>query len=169
MTTEPSAPSPPPASSAAARAHRALEAQIGGDTRYSDWLELTQDRVDTFAAATSDHQFIHVDPERAARTRFGGTIAHGFLTLALLVHLATTVPDDVSGMDGLEMEVNVGLSKVRFIRPVPVGSRIRLGVDMQKAILTGNTVSQVRKMSILIEGEDRPALVAEWTGQAVFA
>src|SRR6187200_539133 len=101
-----------------------LKELIGQEIGVSDWLEITQERVNQFADATGDHQYIHVDPERAAQTFFGGTIAHGYLTLSLIPHLSSTrqgVKIDLGG----KMGVNYGLNKVRFTSPVPVGKRIR--------------------------------------------
>jgi acyl dehydratase len=99
-----------------------LRAVVGEEVGVTDWMEITQDRVDGFAAATDDHQWIHVDRERAAMSSFGGTIAHGFLTLSLTVALTDEVPLDVGSP---LMGINYGLEKVRFPAPVPVGSRIR--------------------------------------------
>ena len=99
-----------------------IKALAGTDLGASDWLEITQERVNTFADATDDHQWIHVDPERAAQGPFGATIAHGYLTLSLLIPLFTSC----STIEGVAMSVNYGLDKVRFPAPVPVGSKIRL-------------------------------------------
>jgi acyl dehydratase len=125
----------------------------------SDWLEVTQERINQFADSTLDHQFIHVDAERAAATPFGGTIAHGFLTLSLLVHLNSQhalVPE------GVKMVVNYGSDKVRFLSPVRVGSRIR----SQQKILDvshrgGNNWLVKIEVSVDIEGGNKPALLAE--------
>jgi len=102
----------------------ALRAAVGEHAGYSDWHEITQEQIDLFAQATGDHQWIHVDPERAAAGPFGTTIAHGFLTLSLISMLAR----QVSRVDGVAMVVNYGLNRVRFPAPVPVGSRVRAGV-----------------------------------------
>ncbi len=146
-----------------------MTVQIGKEAAVGEWFEVTQDRVNDFADATLDHQFIHVDPERAAQTPFGGPIAHGFLTLSLLVHLQTTIPDDLPAFDGLLMGVNYGFNKVRFISPVPVGSRIRATAKTIEVTLKDNAVDQVRTMTIEIEGQDKPALVADWIARLVFA
>ncbi len=125
----------------------------------SEWLEIDQSRIDAFADATEDHQFIHIDPERAAQTPFGGTIAHGFLTLSLLPRLlrdVSVVPADTV------MAVNYGLDKLRFLQPVRAGSRVRVhmritGVrEKERARIVVKTEVEVE-----IEGEDKPALVAE--------
>ncbi len=98
-----------------------LQDLVGTELGASDWWEITQDRVNAFADATDDHQFIHVDPEAAGKTPFGGTIAHGFLTLSLTVPMGASVPMDVGEPT---MAINYGLDKVRFPAPVPVGSRM---------------------------------------------
>ena len=153
----------------AEKAYEAMTAEIGKDAKIGEWFEVTQERINDFADATLDHQFIHVDPERAAQTPFGGPIAHGFLTLSLLVHLSTTIPNDLPKLDGLLMGVNYGLNKVRFINPVPAGARIRATAEVSDVTLKGNAVDQIRTMTVEIEGQDKPALIAEWIGRSVFA
>ena len=150
-------------------AFEAMQAQIGNAPVAGDWFELTQERINDFADATLDHQFIHVDPERAAQTPFGGTIAHGFLTLSMLVHLSTSIPNDLPPLEGVLMGVNYGLNKVRFINPVPAGSRIRATAQPTEVVLKGNAVDQTRTMTVEIEGHEKPALIAEWIGRTVFA
>jgi len=147
----------------------AMSATIGNDPVAGDWFELSQERINDFADATLDHQFIHIDPERAAQTPFGGTIAHGFLTLSMLVHLSTTIPNDLPPMEGVLMGVNYGMNKVRFINPVPAGSRVRATATTSEVVLKGNAVDQTRVMTVEIEGQDKPALIAEWIGRTVFA
>lgn len=129
----------------------------GDDLGYSDWLLIDQERVNAFADATGDHQFIHVDPERAAKTPFGGTIAHGYLTLSLLPVLS----DELYAFDGFTMGVNYGANKLRFLAPVKVGSRIRLGSQVLDVVPGGAGVQMVLKMTVEIEGSDKPALIAE--------
>ena len=153
----------------AEKAYEAMKAEIGKDAKIGEWFEVTQERINDFADATLDHQFIHVDPERAAQTPFGGPIAHGFLTLSLLVHLSTTIPNDLPKLDGLLMGVNYGLNKVCFINPVPAGARIRATAEVSDVTLKGNAVDQIRTMTVEIEGQDKPALIAEWIGRSVFA
>jgi acyl dehydratase len=129
-------------------------------------IEITQDRIDLFAEATGDHQWIHVDPERAAAGPFGGTIAHGYLTLSLgpeLLH-------DVLTWENTRMGVNYGLNKVRFPAPVPVGSRIRLGAVIRQAEDLGGGGVQVRlELTFEIEGGTKPACVAELLLRYFFA
>ncbi len=146
-----------------------MQGLIGQDPVAGDWFDLTQERINDFADATLDHQFIHLDPEKAAQTPFGGTIAHGFLTLSMLVHLSTSIPSDFTNLKGVLMGVNYGMNKVRFINPVPSGSRIRATAATVNVELKGNAVDQTRAMTIEIEGADKPALIAEWIGRTVFA
>ena len=122
-------------------------------------MTVDQSRVDTFADATDDHQWIHVDPEKAKDGPFGGPIAHGFLTLSLLPELIS----QVYRIDGTKMGVNYGLNKVRFTAPVPVGSKIRGVVDLAEvADVKGGAVQVTSRVTVEIEGSERPALVAEW-------
>ena len=144
----------------------------GNESATGDWMDIDQEIVDKFADVTHDHQFIHVDPERAKATPFGGPIAHGFLTLSLLTHLgASANPEspDPARFDGVVMGVNYGFDKVRFINPVRVGSRIRVHSLLSKVELKGNAIQQTRTMSIEIEGQEKPALVADWITRAVYA
>ncbi|MCC9203539.1 MaoC family dehydratase [Arthrobacter sp. zg-Y769] len=133
-----------------------LEAAVG-QAETSEWVLIDQDRVNRFADATDDHQWIHVDPERAAKGPFGGTIAHGYLSLALLPALA-------SGrfrVDGTVMGVNYGLDRVRFPHPVPVGSRVRARSELASVETTAQGVRVKLLVTIEIEGVDKPACVAE--------
>ncbi|MEE4350935.1 MAG: MaoC family dehydratase [Pacificimonas sp.] len=132
----------------------------GKDIGTSDWFEVTQDVIDKFADATGDHQFIHVDPERAAQTPFGSTIAHGFLTLSLMPVLAYSVLPPV---EGTKMGVNYGANKIRLMAPVKSGKRIRANFKVQEAKERGKGILQaVYDVTVEIEGEDKPALKAEW-------
>ena len=134
-----------------------LKALAGADLGHTDWLQVTQDRVNTFADATDDHQWIHVDPERAATGPFGGVIAHGYLTLSLLILLFGELLD----IAGVRMSVNYGLEKVRFPSPVPVGAKIRLkGQVVSVDEVAGNGVQMVVDFTVEIEGSDKPACVA---------
>ena len=153
----------------AQKAYDQMTATIGNDPVASEWFELDQDRINAFADATLDHQFIHIDPERAAQTPFGGPIAHGFLTLSMLVHLSTTIPSDDVKLEGVLMGVNYGMNKVRFINPVPAGSRVRATQVTKEVELKGNAVDATRTMTVEIEGQDKPALIAEWIGRTVFS
>ncbi len=155
----------------AQRAYEAMQGTVGSDPVAGEWFEITQERINDFADATIDHQFIHVDIERASQTPFGGTIAHGFLTLSMLVHLSTTIPIEESYADigGVLMGINYGLNKVRFINPVPAGSRVRATSQAVDVALKGNSVDLTRKMIVEIEGQEKPALIAEWIGRTVFS
>ncbi|GEL17247.1 MaoC family dehydratase [Pseudonocardia asaccharolytica] len=129
----------------------------GKDLGQTDWREITQDRVNTFADATDDHQWIHVDEARAKDGPFGGTIAHGYLTLSLLIPLFGELLD----VRGVTMSLNYGLEKVRFPSPVRVGDKIRLiGKVESVSEVAGNGVQMVLDFTIEIEGSDKPACVA---------
>ncbi|WP_104101281.1 MaoC family dehydratase [Arthrobacter sp. 08Y14] len=141
-----------------------LEAAVG-QRETSDWITIDQDRINRFADATDDHQWIHTDPERAAAGPFGSTIAHGFLVLSLLPALAA---DRVS-VDGTVMGINYGLDRVRFPHPVPVNSRVRAVSELSKVETTGQGVRVVTAVTIELEGADKPAAVAEWITLYVLA
>jgi acyl dehydratase len=147
-----------------------LNAAIGETEGTSDWLEVTQERINEFADVTEDHQFIHVDPEKAAAmSPWGVTIAHGFLTLSLLVKLSETIKQPMDRFDGLVMGVNYGFEKIRFIQAVKVNSRIRCTSVLSGAELKDpNTLHTIRTMTVEIEGESKPALVAEWITRLVY-
>ena len=123
----------------------------------TDWLEVTQDRVNLFADATDDHQWIHVDPERAANGPFGGTIAHGLLTLSLLPHFT----HQLYTVDNIAMAINYGYNKVRFITPVRVGSKIRARAEIAKVDQLEGAVQATVTVTVEIDGSDKPAAVAE--------
>ena len=142
-----------------------LLAQQGRHRGWSEWLRVDQQRVDAFADVTLDHQFIHVDPERAAATPFGGTIAHGFLTMSLMVHLAEGL---AIRPDGMVMSINYGFDRVRFLSPVPVGSEIRLGMEVASVEQRGESrILITYDVTVEIRGSERPALVAEWLAMVV--
>jgi len=134
-----------------------LEKAIGTHLGYSEWHTVTQKQIDTFADATGDHQWIHVDPEKAAQGPFGKTIAHGYLTLSLVPQLVW----QVYKIENLAMGVNYGSNKVRFPAPVPVDSRIRAGVELVSLVPGGNGFQLTGKVTIELEGSDKPACVAE--------
>ena len=137
-------------SEAAARALELFQADVGNDEGIGEWFEVDQDQINQFADVTHDHQFIHVDPERAAATPFGTTIAHGFLTLSMLTHLAagaSAAPPDPAKYEGVLMGINYGFNKVRFVSPVKVGSRIRARAVTSNAELKGNMVEVTRNFT----------------------
>lgn len=123
----------------------------------TEWLQITQDRVDLFAEATDDHQWIHVDPERAAGGPFGGTIAHGLLTLSLLPHFT----HQLYSVDNVAMAINYGYNKVRFITPVRVGAKLRARAQIASVIQLDGAVQATLSTTVEIEGSDKPAAVAE--------
>ena len=132
---------------------------VGREIAVSDWLVVAQDRINAFADATGDHQWIHVDPERARTdTPFGATIAHGFLTLSLL----STLMRGAITVDGPRMTLNYGLNRVRFVSPVPSGSRIRARVALATIDDMGDSIQATWGVTIEREGGDKPAVVAEW-------
>jgi acyl dehydratase len=141
---------------------RSLESRVGEEVAVSPWLEIAQKRIDTFAEAVGDFQWIHVDARRAAASPFGATIAHGFLTLSILSHLA----EQTFSFAERRMGINYGLNRVRFTSPVPVGSRVRARFTLQKyEPIEGNGVQVTWSTVVEIEGKDKPALVAEWIGR----
>ena len=139
-----------------------LQSHVGSDLGVSDWIKIEQTRVNQFADVTEDHQFIHVDPEAAKKSPFGGPIAHGFLTLSLLAKFAE---QGSIVLEGVNMGVNYGFEKVRFLAPVKVGKRVRGHFKLKAAdekrpgqhLLT-------YEVSVEIEGEEKPALIADWLG-----
>ena len=141
---------------------RSLEARVGQEVGVSPWVEITQERIDTFAKAIDDFQWIHVDASRAKGSAFGGTIAHGFLTLSLLSHLS----EATFSFSDRKMGINYGLNRVRFTSPVPVGSRVRARFTLLKfEKIEGNGVQVTWTTTVDIEGKEKPALVAEWLGR----
>ncbi|MBZ3902639.1 MaoC family dehydratase [Streptomyces brasiliscabiei] len=141
-----------------------LKAAVGEQLGYSDWLEVDQKRIDLFAEATGDHQWIHVDPEKAAAGPFGTTIAHGYLTLSLL---PLFVPQ-VLKVDNVKMGVNYGTNKVRFPGPVPVGSRLRATATLQEVAEAGGGVQVTAAVVVEREGADKPVCVAESVSRYYF-
>jgi acyl dehydratase len=136
--------------------------RIGSEVGVSDWILIDQDRIDAFAEVTEDPQFIHIDPEAAAKTPFGGTIAHGFLTLSLLSRMAA---DAMLRPESVKMGVNYGFEKIRFLAPVRSGKRVRGRFRLQRFEEKREGQYQfVHEVTVEIDGEDKPALVAEWIG-----
>jgi acyl dehydratase len=142
----------------------ALLAAQGQELGHTEWLEMTQERVNLFAEATGDHQWIHVDPERAARTPFGGCIAHGYLTLSLVSQFIT----QLMRVENLVMGVNYGCDKVRFPAPVKVGARVRGHGVIQQAERIGDAVQLAVRVTVEVEGQDKPGCVAETQARFVF-
>ena len=140
-----------------------LQAKVGTDIGVGEWLEISQERIDAFADATNDHQWIHVDAARAADGPFGTTIAHGFLTLSLLVDLAPSLD-----VPGARMGINYGLDRVRFISPVPAGSRIRARSTLVSVDEIPGGLHIKSEVTVEVEGGDKPAMVAETLSRAYF-
>ncbi|HEX9807840.1 MAG TPA: MaoC family dehydratase [Alteraurantiacibacter sp.] len=144
-----------------------LQAKAGETIGTSEWLLVDQEMIDKFADATGDHQFIHVNPDMAKMTPFGGTIAHGFLTLSLIPVL--TEKSDIERPEGIRMALNYGGNRVRFLKPVRSGKRVRahfklLEMEEKKP----NQWQQTVEITLEIEGEDKPGYVAEWISQLFF-
>ncbi|MGB0506129.1 MAG: MaoC family dehydratase [Pikeienuella sp.] len=145
-----------------------LRGKIGEEIGVTGWMDVSQDMINQFADVTSDHQFIHIDPDRAAKeTPFGGAIAHGFLTLSLLSAMFYEAGPSV---EGVAMGVNYGLDKVRFLSPVPAGARVRGRFTLASFDETKpGEVTYKHNVTVEIEGADKPALIAEWIGRGYFA
>ncbi|OBK27919.1 dehydratase [Mycobacterium asiaticum] len=134
-----------------------FEAHVGEHLGYSDWRQVTQQEIDLFAEATGDHQWIHVDPEKAATGPYGRTIAHGYLTLSLVPILV----QQIYRVTGLAMQVNYGSDKLRFPAPVPVESRIRAGAELIKVERTDKGGRATVRVTVEVEGSQRPACVVD--------
>lgn len=141
-----------------------LASKTGEVIGVSDWFEVSQDRINKFADATGDHQFIHIDEEKAKHTPFGGTIAHGFLTLSLIPMMRAK--SDCPRPEGVKMGVNYGGNKVRFLAPVRSGKRVRGHFKLLELVeKRPGQWQETMETTIEIEGEDKPALIAEWMSQ----
>ncbi len=134
-----------------------LKAAVGKHLGYSDWLEISQDRIDRFADATGDHQWIHVDPERAKQGPFGATIAHGYLTQSLVNHFLPQIIE----VRGISMGINYGADRLRFPAPVPVNSRIRGGAELLEVQEVKGTIQAKIRVTVEIQGSERPACVID--------
>jgi acyl dehydratase len=134
-----------------------LKAKKGEHLGYSEWLEITQERVNEFAEATGDHQWIHVDPERAKSGPFGGPIAHGYLTISL----APMLLPQVMRVEGIQMGVNYGINKLRFPSPVPVGSKLRVGASLADVEDIAGGAQVTIDLTFEVEGKDKPSCVAQ--------
>jgi len=136
-----------------------LRELAGREVGTSDWVVMSQERIQAFADVTGDHQWIHVDPERArGETPFGGTVAHGFLTLSLL----SALMQNALAIGGLRMAINYGLNRVRFVSPVPAGARIRARVSLDQVIDVEGGVQGTWSITVEREHYEKPCLVAEW-------
>lgn len=146
-----------------------LESRIGQAGTPTDWFEITQQRVNTFAEATMDHQWIHIDEERAKSGPFGRTIAHGQLTMSVMSFLPGGDGAGIPQLDGVKMAINMGWNKVRFPSPVPVGARIRTIPKLVEVTVKGeNMIEAVNELTVEVEGSDKPACVARSVLRMVF-
>jgi len=149
-------------------AHATLSEQIGVATDATDWFEITQERINQFAEATLDHQWIHVDPERAKAGPFGAPIAHGQLTLSVLSFLPGGAGVGLPSLPGMKLGINYGWNKVRFPSPVPVGSNLRTRGKIIAVEIKGAMLEVVNELTCEIKGSDKPACVAESVLRIVF-
>lgn len=146
----------------------ALQGRIGESTPPTDWFEMTQDRINEFAEVTMDHQWIHIDVDRAKAGPFGAPIAHGHLTLSIMGHLPRTEVVPGPKLEGQKLGINYGFDKVRFPSPVPVGAKIRAVSTLKRAEIKGGMIETMNEVKVEVEGQDKPAVVAESLGRLVF-
>ena len=147
---------------------KTLRSRIGQSSSASDWFEVTQDRINGFADVTMDHQWIHVDVERAKSGPFGEPIAHGHLTLSIMGHLPKTESVPGPKLEGQKLSINYGFDKVRFPSPVPVGAKIRATSTLKRAEIKGGMIETMNEVVVEVAGQDKPAVVAESLGRLVF-
>ena len=147
-----------------------LSARVGQRIWQSEWFEITQDRINDFANVTMDHQWIHVDPKRARTGPYGTTIAHGQLTLAIMGHLPSPADEvaEAPKIVGQKARINYGFDKIRFPAPVPSGAKIRTTSTLKRVEIKGNMIEQMTELLVEIQGQDKPACVAESLGRIVF-
>ena len=145
-----------------------LQTRIGQSSSSSDWFEVTQDRIDDFANVTMDHQWIHVDVEKAKSGPFREPIAHGHLTLSIMGHLPKTESVPGPKLEGQKLSINYGFDKVRFPAPVPVGAKIRTTSTLKRAEIKGGMIETMNEVIVEVEGQEKPAVVAESLGRLVF-
>ncbi|MDX1566517.1 MAG: MaoC family dehydratase [Longimicrobiales bacterium] len=146
-----------------------LQSQVGEETHVSDWVEIDQERINQFADATGDHQWIHVDVERAKKeSPYDGPIAHGFLTLSMLPMLTGSVSEEKPAYPGLKLAVNYGLNRVRFPAPVPAGSRIRARSTLKEVTEVKGGLQVIREVTVDVEGSEKPACFAETVSRLYF-
>lgn len=151
------------------QAYETLSAHIGREQTPSDWFTVTQDRINEFADVTMDHQWIHVDEERSKDGPFGKTIAHGHLTLSVMGHLPRASEDTgLPKLEGQKLGINYGFNKVRFPSPVPVGARIRTKRTLRTVDIKGGMIEAMQEVVVEVEGQDKPACVAESVSRMVF-
>ena len=145
-----------------------LSARIGQVSEPTDWFEMTQDRINAFADATMDHQWIHIDPERAKTGPFGATIAHGQLTQSIMSFLPGGEGVGLPALEGMQLGINYGWNRVRFPAPVPVGANIRTRAEIKSVEIKGNMLEVVNELTLEVEGQNKPSCVAESVLRLVF-
>ena len=150
------------------KAKEILSARIGASNEPTDWFEMTQERINQFAEATLDHQWIHVDPERAKAGPFGAPIAHGQLSMSIMSFLPGGAGVGLPAVDGMKLGINYGWNKVRFPSPVPVGAKIRTSGKIKSVETKGDMLEVVNELTLEIQGQDKPACVAESVLRLVF-
>tara|TARA_B100000929_G_scaffold268976_1_gene238190 strand:+ start:81 stop:551 length:471 start_codon:yes stop_codon:yes gene_type:complete len=149
-------------------AYDTLQGRIDESGQPSDWFEITQDRINDFADVTLDHQWIHIDSERASAGPFGTTIAHGHLTLSIMGHLPRAVEESAPRLEGQKLMINYGFDKVRFPSPVPVGARVRTTSTLKRVEIKGGMIETMNEIVVEVEGQEKPCCVAESLGRLVF-
>lgn len=149
-------------------AYATLTARIGESSAPTDWFEVTQDRINNFADVTMDHQWIHIDEDRAQAGPFGTTIAHGHLTLSIMGHLPRSVVETGPRLEGQKLTINYGFDKVRFPSPVPVGAKIRTQSTLKRVEIKGGMIETMNEIVVEVEGQEKPCCVAESLGRLVF-
>ena len=145
-----------------------LQDRIGESSPPTDWFEITQERVNDYANVSMDHQWIHVDVERAKQGPFGAPIAHGNLTIAVMGHLPQTESVPGPKLQGNKLSINYGFDKIRFPSPVKVGAMIRASSTLRRAEIKGGMIETMNEIKVEIQGQEKPALVAESLGRLVF-
>ncbi len=145
-----------------------LTQRIGEAAPPSDWFEITQDRINDYADVSMDHQWIHVDVERANAGPFGTPIAHGNLTIAVMGHLPTSEVVETEALEGHKLSINYGFDKIRFPSPVKVGAKIRATSTLRRVEIKGGMIETMNEIKVEVQGQDKPALVAESLGRLVF-
>lgn len=149
-------------------AHATLSEKIGATSEPTDWFEMTQDRINTFADATLDHQWIHIDPERAKAGPFGAPIAHGQLTLSIMSFLPGGEGVGLPSLEGMKLGINYGWNKIRFPSPVAVGANIRTRGKIKSVEIKGEMLEVVNELTMEVQGQDKPACVGESVLRLVF-
>jgi len=156
------------ANEALQKGYEMMAAKIGQQIEPSDWFEMTQDRINTFADATMDHQWIHVDPERAKAGPFGAPIAHGQLTMSLMTFLPGGGDIGLPALEGMRLGINYGWNRVRFPAPVPVGAKMRSRSEIKSVEIKGGMLEIVNQLTVEVQGQPKPACVGDSVIRLVF-